>query len=124
MTVTTSTCLAEFALRLGGDERGARARLARDVDRARGGRQIAGSGRDEEQIARADRRRRHVAPDRDVAAHVEEPHREAAHLQALAPEAEHDDPLRLDDRLDQRVGASSGMRRENALEIAQRALRQ
>ena len=55
--------------------------------------EIAGTGGDDEEIAGGDFRRRHVAPDRDVAAHVEQPHREAAHLQALAAEPEHDDAL-------------------------------
>ena len=83
--------LGELALGLRGDEQGARAGFTRDVGERARGREVARPGGGDEEIAGAERRRSHVAPDRDVAAHVEEPHGEAAHLQALAPETEHDD---------------------------------
>ena len=74
------------------------------------------------QIAGGDFRRRHVAPDRDVAAHMEQPHGEAAHLQALAAEAEHDDALGGDDLLDESVERVLRHGREYAIEVLQRSL--
>ena len=116
--------LGEAARRLGGDERGTRARLARDVDQRLRCRQIARPGGNDEEIAGAERRRRHVAPDCDVPAHVKEPHGEAAHLQALASEPEDDDALRRDDGVDEPVERVPRHGGEDAPKLVQRAFRQ
>ncbi len=95
--------LGEFPLGLRGDEGGAGARLARNVDERARRREVARPGGDDEKITRANFRRPHVPPNRRIAAHVEEPHGEAARLQALAAETEDDDALRPDDLLDEPV---------------------
>src|SRR6202020_3622532 len=123
MTVTMSTCLASppagwavtSAVR-------APPLLATSTSVCAVGRSPGPRGRDE-QIARAERWRGHVAPDRDVAAHVKEAPGEAAHLQPLAPEPEHDDAFRCDDGLDQPIERILRHGGEHAGKIAQRALR-
>ena len=124
MTVTTSTCLASppAGWAVTSAVRAPALRATSTSVCAVG--EIARPGGGDEEIACAERRRRHVAPDRDVAAHVKEPHGEAAHLQALASEAEDDDALRRDDGLDKPVERVLRHGGEHARKIVQRAFRQ
>jgi hypothetical protein len=80
-----------------------------DLNQRLRGREIAGSRGGDEQIARAQRRRSHVAPDRELAAQVKESHGEATHLQSFAPNPKHHDTLRGDDGVDEPVERASGM---------------
>ncbi len=62
-------------------------------------------------------RRRHVAPDGDVAPHVEQPHRKSAHLQAFPAQSEHDDAPGRDNFFDQPVERVVGHGCEYGFEI-------
>jgi hypothetical protein len=102
------------SLSLSRDEGDPRTGRSGDIHQHLAGRQVAATGRDDEQVAGADRRRGHVPNHVRIDAKVKEPHGEALQRQPFAAGAVKGDASRREDFADQVVSRGVAQPRGDA----------